>query len=104
MVVKVEDEVPEIVAQDPRPLLFHARDNAYERVENTRDVLRKGWRRIVQVSVRFHVTKHGVGGRDHAGFVFLSTSPASSTAAEHSTAWHPTGPDDQRENKHTPRE
>lgn len=51
MVVKVEDEVPEIVAQDPSPLLFHARDNAYERVENTSEVLRKGWRRIVQVRV-----------------------------------------------------
>lgn len=49
LVVKVEDEVPEIVAQDPRPLLFHARDNASEKVENTSAVLRKGWRRIVQV-------------------------------------------------------
>lgn len=53
MVVKVEDEVPEIVAQDPSPLLFHARDNAYERVENTSEVLRKGWRRIVQFALTF---------------------------------------------------
>lgn len=49
MVVKVEDEVPEIVCEDPRPLLFHARDNALERVEDTPDVRLKGWRRIVQV-------------------------------------------------------
>jgi len=50
MVVKVEDEVPEIVCEDPRPLLFHARDNALERVEDTPEVRLKGWRRIVQVS------------------------------------------------------
>lgn len=49
MVVKVEDEVPEIVCEDPRPLLFHARDNAFERVEDTPEVRLKGWRRIVQV-------------------------------------------------------
>lgn len=49
MVVKVEDEVPEIVAEDPRPLLFHARDNAKQKVEDTKEVRRKGWRRIVQV-------------------------------------------------------
>ncbi len=49
MVVKVEDEVPEIVCEDPRPLLFHARDNALERVEDTPEVRLKGWRRIVQV-------------------------------------------------------
>lgn len=51
MVVKVEDQVPEIVAEDPRPLLFHARDNAFEKVEDTEDVRLKGWRRIVQVCV-----------------------------------------------------
>lgn len=49
MVVKVEDQVPEIVCEDPRPLLFHARDNALERVEDTPEVRLKGWRRIVQV-------------------------------------------------------
>lgn len=49
MVVKVEDEVPEIVCEDPRPLLFHARDNALERVEDSPEVRLKGWRRIVQV-------------------------------------------------------
>ena len=49
LVVKVDDKVPDIVAQDPRPLLFHARDNALERVDNTPEVRLKGWRRIVQV-------------------------------------------------------
>lgn len=49
MVVKVDGEVPDIVAEDPRPLLFHARDNALEKVEDTREVRLKGWRRIVQV-------------------------------------------------------
>lgn len=57
MVVKVEDGVPDIVAQDPRPLLFHARDNALERVEDTEEVRLKGWRRVVQVGVvRFAAT------------------------------------------------
>ncbi|CAM9992593.1 unnamed protein product [Pylaiella littoralis] len=53
MVVKVEDEVPEIVCEDPRPLLFHARDNAFERVEDTPEVRLKGWRRIVQFALTF---------------------------------------------------
>ena len=47
--MKVEDAVPAIIAEDPRPLLFHARDNAFEKVENTEEVRLKGWRRIVQV-------------------------------------------------------
>ena len=55
MVVKVEDAVPAIVAEDPRCLLFHARDNALEKVENTEEVRLKGWRRIVQVSGVFKV-------------------------------------------------
>lgn len=50
MVVKVEDEPPKVVQDDLNPLLFHARDDALERVENTPTVRRKGWRRIVQVS------------------------------------------------------
>ncbi|CAM9349344.1 unnamed protein product, partial [Ectocarpus sp. 6 AP-2014] len=53
MVVKVEDQVPEIVCEDPRPLLFHARDNALERVEDTPEVRLKGWRRIVQFALTF---------------------------------------------------
>ncbi|CAM9587115.1 unnamed protein product, partial [Laminaria digitata] len=53
MVVKVEDAVPPIVAEDPRCLLFHARDNALEKVENTEEVRLKGWRRIVQFALTF---------------------------------------------------
>lgn len=59
MVVKVEDEVPEIVCDDPRPLLFHSRDNALERVEDTPDVRLKGWRRIVQVG--YHGIRRLIG-------------------------------------------
>lgn len=62
MVVKVEDQVPEIVCEDPRPLLFHARDNALERVEDTPEVRLKGWRRIVQV------------GRGPCGFIPLPSN------------------------------
>lgn len=57
MVVKVEDQVPDIVAEDPRPLLFHARDNAREKVENTEAVRLKGWRRIVQVGLFGHFVR-----------------------------------------------
>lgn len=63
MVVKVEDEVPEIVCEDPRPLLFHARDNALERVEDSPEVRLKGWRRIVQVGSYIW----------HSGLLFLCT-------------------------------
>lgn len=37
---------PDIVQLDPYPLLFHARDSAFERLEDSEANRRKGWQRI----------------------------------------------------------
>lgn len=46
-------EIPEIVLQDPRALLFHARDNAFDKVEDTPEVRQRGWERIALFSLFF---------------------------------------------------
>ena len=45
-VLSVPEEPPAIVQIDPYPLLFHAKDNAFDVVEDTEANRRKGWQRI----------------------------------------------------------
>lgn len=45
-VLAVPENPPAIVQVDPYPLLFHARDNALEKVEDSEENRRKGWQRI----------------------------------------------------------
>ncbi|MBN3945152.1 MAG: DUF4336 domain-containing protein [Nostoc sp. NMS7] len=45
-IISVPVDPPEIVQLDPYPLLFHARDNALEVIEDNEDNRRKGWQRI----------------------------------------------------------
>ncbi|MBD0362043.1 MAG: DUF4336 domain-containing protein, partial [Coleofasciculus sp. C3-bin4] len=45
-VLCVPEEPPAIVQLDPYPLLFHAKDNAFDVVEDTEASRRKGWQRI----------------------------------------------------------
>ncbi|MDJ0736632.1 MAG: DUF4336 domain-containing protein [Nostocaceae cyanobacterium] len=45
-VVSVPENPPEIVQLDPYPLLYHARDNGLEVVEDNPATRRKGWQRI----------------------------------------------------------
>jgi len=52
-VVSVTPEPPAIIAEDPRGLLFHARDSINEVVEDTPETRRKGWRRMVQFGLVF---------------------------------------------------
>lgn len=52
-VVKVGREPPEIVAEDPRPLLFHARNSATDIVTDTPEARRRGWRRMCQFGLCF---------------------------------------------------
>ena len=52
-ILKVEDEPPAIIAEDPRSLLYHARDSIAEEVRNTAEVRRKGWRRVSQFGLLF---------------------------------------------------
>ena len=39
-------KIPEVVLADPRALLFHARDNAFDKVPDTPEVRQRGWERI----------------------------------------------------------
>jgi hypothetical protein len=52
-VVSVPEKPPEIVQLDSYPLLFHAKDNALDGVENTEANRRKGWQRIALLALYF---------------------------------------------------
>ena len=52
-VLEVTDEVPKIFEEDPRPLLFHARDTVTDVVTDTKEVRERGWRRIVLFGLFF---------------------------------------------------
>lgn len=45
-VVSVPEEPPAVVQLDPYPLLFHARDDVFDLVEDNKSTRRKGWQRI----------------------------------------------------------
>ncbi|MEH1939476.1 MAG: DUF4336 domain-containing protein [Nostoc sp.] len=52
-ILSVPVDPPEIVQLDPYPLLFHARDNALETIEDNEDNRRKGWQRISLFALYF---------------------------------------------------
>lgn len=52
-VVSIPEDPPAIAQLDPYPLLFHARDDAFEIVEDTEANRRKGWQRIALFTVYF---------------------------------------------------
>lgn len=52
-VCSVTRDPPPIIQEDPRALLYHARDSALDRVDDTIENRRKGWRRMVQFGLVF---------------------------------------------------
>ena len=52
-VLSVPEDPPAIVQLDPYPLLFHARDSAFDIVEDNPDSRRKGWQRISLFAIYF---------------------------------------------------
>jgi Domain of unknown function (DUF4336) len=52
-VVSVTKDAPPIIQEDPRAMLFHARDSIHDIVEDTPAARRKGWRRMVQFGLVF---------------------------------------------------
>ena len=52
-VVRVDNEPPAIIQDDPRALLYHARDTQAEVVADTPANRRKGWRRMVLFGLTF---------------------------------------------------
>uniref|UniRef100_A0A7S1ZID2 DUF4336 domain-containing protein n=1 Tax=Trieres chinensis TaxID=1514140 RepID=A0A7S1ZID2_TRICV len=52
-VVEVTDEVPAIFDSDPNPLLYHARDTVTDVLEDTPEVRKRGWKRVVLFGLFF---------------------------------------------------
>jgi hypothetical protein len=52
-VIRVDDDPPAIVAEDPRALLYHARDDMLSVVEDSEANRKKGWRRMVLFGLTF---------------------------------------------------
>lgn len=53
VIIKVPNEPPPIIAEDPRALLYHARDSMLDVVKDTKEERLKGWRRMVLFSLIF---------------------------------------------------
>ena len=53
VVLSVPEDPPAIVQLDPYPLLFHARDDAFDSVEDNLTIRRKGWQRIALFAFYF---------------------------------------------------
>ncbi|MBE9078278.1 DUF4336 domain-containing protein [Romeria aff. gracilis LEGE 07310] len=52
-VLTVPTDPPPVLALDPYPLLFHAREDAFDTVEDTAENRRKGWQRIALFTFYF---------------------------------------------------
>jgi len=52
-VLEVTEEVPKIYDLDPHPLLFHARDTVSDVLEDTEEVRKRGYRRVVLFGLFF---------------------------------------------------
>ncbi|MBW4681786.1 MAG: DUF4336 domain-containing protein [Microcoleus vaginatus WJT46-NPBG5] len=59
-VVSIPKDPPAIVEVDPYPLLFHAKDYATDRLEDTPENRRKGWQRICLFAMYFQPSVLGV--------------------------------------------
>lgn len=61
-VVKIESDAPAIIQEDPRALLFHARDRMTDVVVDSKETRRKGWRRMVLFGLVFYPSGIEVSG------------------------------------------
>ena len=52
-VVSVTEDIPKIIQEDPRAMLFHSRDSIYEFVVDDEASRKRGWRRMVQFGLVF---------------------------------------------------
>lgn len=56
LVVSVPEEIPDIIAEDPRGLVFHARDGPTVPPDASPEALARGWRRICIFALLFGTT------------------------------------------------
>ncbi|GAX29490.1 hypothetical protein FisN_16Hh067 [Fistulifera solaris] len=76
LVGRVSDEPPAILQQDPRALLYHARNKATDAVEDTPAARRKGWRRMALFGLVFFPSQITVSSVSQA-FAEAKQVPAS---------------------------
>ncbi|HLO87882.1 MAG TPA: DUF4336 domain-containing protein [Nostocaceae cyanobacterium] len=60
-VISIPEEPPEIIQLDPYPLLFHARDNAFQVIKDTVANRRQGWQRISLFAIYFRPSAVEIG-------------------------------------------
>ena len=65
-VVSVSKNIPPILEEDPRALLFHARDNITEIVQDTPETRARGYRRVVQFGLTFFPSQIQISGARQA--------------------------------------
>lgn len=53
-IIRVDDEPEPIIAEDPRTLMYHARDDIFQTVSNSAEARRVGWRRNVLFGLTFY--------------------------------------------------
>lgn len=53
VVVRVDEQPPAIIQDDPRALLYHARDTMLQEIDDSDENRRKGWRRMVLFGLTF---------------------------------------------------
>ncbi|MEO1123668.1 MAG: DUF4336 domain-containing protein [Cyanobacteria bacterium J06635_15] len=84
--VSVPDDPPEVLELDPYPLLFHAKDTAFDQPEDTPPMRRKGWHRIALFAVYFRPSaldvvtlgktlKHALKAPDHSRQAYFGLYP-----------------------------
>ncbi len=62
VVVSVPENPPEVLEQDPYPMLYHAKDDAHDVIEDTPATRRKGWQRIALFAFFFRPSALEVTG------------------------------------------
>lgn len=65
-VCSVTADPPAIIAEDPRGLFFHARNQATDQVDDTVETRRRGWRRMVQFGLVFFPSQIKVSSIEQA--------------------------------------
>lgn len=87
-VVSVDKNPPPIIQEDPRALLFHARDNITEVVQDTPENRERGWRRMVQFGLVFFPAQINVVGAGEALAEARNIDPSMRNLGDDAVPWN----------------